>query len=119
SAAPLTMRYLISSRIPFPIKSDRLLIRPFVAETDSDPMFAVYGDPEVMRYIPGGALTRELVRATLEQHAQEHQERGFSSWAVIERASARLIGDVGFGVFTPTGDVELGYTFARNAWGCG
>ena len=30
-----------------------------------------------------------------------------------------LVGDVGFGVFEPTGDVELGYTLARAAWGRG
>jgi ribosomal-protein-alanine N-acetyltransferase len=106
-------------RIPLPIETDRLLIRPFVAEADSDPTLAVYGDPEVMRYIPGGALSAAAVRATLEQHAQAHQERGFSSWALIERASGRLIGDVGFGIFRPTGDIELGYTLARDAWGRG
>ncbi len=78
-------------------------------------MFALYGDPEVMRYIPGGALSAEAIRATLDQHAQAHQERGFSSWALIERARGRLIGDVGFGIFTPTGDIELGYTLREIA----
>lgn len=102
--------------IPLPIETERLLIRPFSPHADSDPMFEVYGDPEVMRYIPGGALSAEAVRTTLEQHARAQQERGFSSWALIERASGRLIGDVGFGIFAPTGDIEVGYTLARDAW---
>jgi [ribosomal protein S5]-alanine N-acetyltransferase len=102
--------------IPLPIETERLRVRPFVPETDSEPMFAVYGDPEVMRHIPGGALSAEAVRTTLEQHLQAHEERGFSSWALIERASGRVIGDAGFGIFAPTGDVELGYTLAREAW---
>ena len=55
--------------IPLPIETDRLLIRSFVPKIDSKPMSAVYGDPEVMRYIPGGALAGDAVRATLEQHA--------------------------------------------------
>src|SRR5205814_465429 len=59
------------------------------------------------------------VRATLEDYARAQEERGFSSWALIELVSGRLIGDVGFGVFAPTGDVELGYTLARDAWGRG
>jgi len=105
--------------IRLPIETERLLVRPFVPEADSKPMLAVYGDPEVMRYIPGGALSAEAVRATLEEHAQAHEERGFSSWALIELASGRLIGDVGFGIFTQTGDIELGYTLARDAWGRG
>ena len=38
---------------------------------------------------------------------------------MIARASGRVIGDVGFGVFTPTGDIELGFTLARDTWGHG
>jgi ribosomal-protein-alanine N-acetyltransferase len=105
--------------IPLPIETERLLVRPFVPQTDSESMIAVYCDPQVMQYIPGGALAAESVRATLEEYAQAHEERGFSSWALIERASGRLIGDAGFGIFTPTGDIELGYTLARDAWGHG
>ena len=30
-----------------------------------------------------------------------------------------MIGDVGFGIFEPTGDIELGYTLARDCWGRG
>ena len=105
--------------IPLPIETERLLVRSFVPHTDSESMIAVYCDPEVMRYIPGGALSAESVRATLEEYAQAHEERGFSSWALIERASGRLIGDTGFHIFAPTGEIELGYTLARAAWGQG
>ena len=38
---------------------------------------------------------------------------------VAVRESNAVIGDAGFGLFEPTGDVELGYTFARRAWGVG
>src|SRR5205807_10550541 len=68
--------------IPLRIETERLLVRPFVPHTDSESMIAVYCDPEVMRYIPGGALSAESVRATLEEYAQAHEERGFSSWAL-------------------------------------
>jgi [ribosomal protein S5]-alanine N-acetyltransferase len=105
--------------VPLPIETERLLVRPFVPEADTDAMLAVYGDAEVMRYIPGGPLGADEVRATLEQHARAHLTRGFSSWALLDRTSGRVIGDVGFGIFAPTGDVELGYTLARDRWGCG
>jgi [ribosomal protein S5]-alanine N-acetyltransferase len=83
-------------------------------------MFSVYGDPEVMRFIPGGPLPDvEAVDALLQQYAREQAERGFSSWAIVERSTDLLVGDVGFGVFKPTGDVELGYTLARACWGRG
>lgn len=106
--------------IPLPIESERLLLRPFDPESDSEPMLVVYGDPEVMRFIPGGALGDiEAVRSTIETHARAQQSQGFSSWALVERESGRVIGDAGFGIFEPTGDVELGYTLARDCWGRG
>ena len=83
-------------------------------------MVAVYCDPEVMRYIPGGALAgAEAVRATLATHARTQERLGFSAWAVVERQSGTVVGDAGFGIFEPTGDVELGYTLARAYWGRG
>ncbi len=38
---------------------------------------------------------------------------------MVERETDRVIGDVGFGIFEPTGDIELGYTLARDSWGQG
>ena len=95
-------------------------MRCFRPEVDSGAMFAVYGDAEVMRFIPGGALADEAaVRSLLAGYVDGQRRRGFSSWAVVDRASGRVIGDAGFGIFAPTGDVELGYTLARDWWGRG
>jgi [ribosomal protein S5]-alanine N-acetyltransferase len=106
--------------VPLPIETARLTIRPFDVEADSAPMLAVYGDPEVMRYIPGGAVRDvDEVRALLELYAKTQETYGFSSWAVVERESQRVIGDAGFGVFAPTQDIELGYTLSRDSWGKG
>jgi [ribosomal protein S5]-alanine N-acetyltransferase len=106
--------------VPLPIRTERLLVRSFVGDSDSRPMTEVYCDPEVMRFIPGGPLSDiGAVRSTLENHARVQQSRGFSSWAVVERETGRVIGDVGFGIFEPTADIELGYTLARDCWGRG
>jgi RimJ/RimL family protein N-acetyltransferase len=106
--------------IPLPIETERLSIRAFDPEADAVAMVAVYCDPEVMRFIPGGALDGlEAVKIELTRHASAQTSRGFSSWAVVERETSHVIGDVGFGIFEPTGDVELGYTFAREFWGSG
>ena len=106
--------------IPLPIETERLLIRPFAPGADAAAMADVYCDPDVMRFVPGGALPdEEAVRAALERYARAQAEHGFSSWAVVERRTGRLVGDVGFGIFGPTGDVELGYTLARDCWGRG
>ena len=106
--------------IPLPIETERLLVRPFAPEPDARAMAEIYCDPEVMRFIPGGALADEkAVRSLLERYADAQDRQGFSSWAVVERRTGRLIGDVGLGIFKPTGDIELGYTLARDYWGLG
>ncbi len=106
--------------IQLPILTERLIVRCFEPETDAEPMLRVYGDPEVMRFIPGGALSDEsAVRSLLERYADAQERQGFSSWAVVDRQTGRPIGDAGFGIFEPTGEVELGYTLARDSWGQG
>ena len=106
--------------IPLPIETERLLVRPFAPEPDARAMAEIYCDPEVMRFIPGGALPDvAAVVALLETYVDAQRDRGFSSWAVVERATGLLVGDAGFGVFEATGDVELGYTVVRSRWGRG
>ena len=105
--------------IALPIVTRRLEIRPFTP-ADARAMLDVYGDPDVMRYIPGGPLAGlDAVRAVLDEHAEAHARDDYAFWALVERSTGRILGDVGFGVFAPTGDTELGYTLARNAWGRG
>jgi len=104
--------------IPLPIETDRLLIRPF--ETgDIDAMAQVYGDPELMRHVCLGVLDRAGTAALLEEYRHAQDELGFSTWAVVEKESGAVVGDVGFGVYAPTGEPELGYTLAADVWGRG
>ena len=104
--------------IPLPIETERLLIRPFETD-DLDSIAQVYGDPEVMRHVSLGVLDREGTAKLLEQYRRAQDERGYSSWAVVERESGDVVGDVGFGRYAPTGEPELGYTLARDVWGRG
>jgi [ribosomal protein S5]-alanine N-acetyltransferase len=104
--------------IPLPIETERLLIRGFEA-ADVDSMVDIYGDPEVMRYVCGGVLDRAGTAALLEQYRHMQDESGLSSWAIVEKASGTVVGDVGFGLYAPTGEAELGYTLAAAVWGLG
>ena len=71
--------------IALPIETERLVVRAFMPAADCEQMLEVYGDPEVMRFIPGGALPDiEAVLAILKVYARRQQRFGFSSWAVVE-----------------------------------
>ena len=104
--------------IPLPIETERLLIRAF-ERGDVDSMAEVYGDPEVMQHVYIGVLDRDGTAALLAEYGRMQEERGFSTWAVVEKASGDVVGDVGFGWYAPTGEPELGYTLAAGVWGRG
>ncbi|GAB2736218.1 GNAT family N-acetyltransferase [Salinifilum aidingensis] len=101
----------------FPLRTPRVLIRPF-APHDQPAIHAVYADPRVMRYVGHGRpMTAEQTTALLE-HAECHQrEHGFAVWALLDRGTGGITGDIGFE--TTTHGVEFGYTLARAAWGRG
>ncbi|MEU5845850.1 GNAT family N-acetyltransferase [Saccharopolyspora shandongensis] len=103
--------------IRFPLMSARLQVRPFRAE-DHAAIHAVYGDPEVMRYVAHGNAASAAESATMVNDYIQHQRsHGYAFWAVIERSTGHLIGDAGFEAH---GDgAEFGYTLARRRWGQG
>lgn len=92
----------------------RLSIRPFAA-TDLEALHRIYGDPEVMRWVDGDYSTPDATRAALETHIAMHERDGFAFWAVLR--GDELIGEVGFGWWQD--EIEMGWTFARAAWGHG
>ena len=98
------------------LTTDRLVIRPYVA-TDLEALHRIYGDPEVMRWVDGDYSTIDATRAALETHITMHARHGFAFWAVDDRETGELLGEVGFGW---CGDeIEMGWTFAKHAWGRG
>jgi RimJ/RimL family protein N-acetyltransferase len=110
----------VQTPVRLPIVTSRLLLREVAPDDDAAAMVEMYCDADVMRFIPGGPCADEdAVRALLAGYAEAQARSGFSSWAVVERESGQIVGDAGFGVFEPTGDVELGYTLSRRFQGRG
>lgn len=106
--------------MPFPIETERLLIRPFELD-DAEQIHAVWSDPEVMRWIPSGPLpTLDATRQKIQRFLAHQAAHGFSLWPVRERATGRIVGDRGLLLIGWTGpEVELAYRFGRASWGQG
>jgi RimJ/RimL family protein N-acetyltransferase len=107
------------------VHTDRLLLRRWRAE-DREPLAAINADPEVMRFIGTGAvLGRGLSDDLVVRFEREWRERGFGLWAVaaLDDPDERLLGFCGLTVptFLPSvlPAVEIGWRFARAAWGSG
>ena len=101
------------------LRTERLLLRGW-READLAPFAALNADPEVMRYFPA-LLSRHESDALAERISASLAERTWGLWAV-EREGV-FLGFTGLAVprfeahFTPA--VEIGWRFARAAWGSG
>jgi RimJ/RimL family protein N-acetyltransferase len=100
------------------ILTERLQLRVFRAD-DFEAHAEICADPEVMRYIRAGAISRVDSWWQLARYLGHWQLRGYGLWAVVERSGGRVIGHLGF--LNPEGGhgFELGWALARNAWSKG
>ncbi len=105
------------------IHTERLVLRRWTAD-DLDPYAAICADPDVMRWIGGGApRSRDQCATAISRFECAWEDDGFGLFAVASKASARLIGFVGFSVpeFLPEllPAVEIGWRLAADQWGKG
>ncbi len=83
-------------------------------------MFAVFGDPEVMRYSMSGAdPSVEATRARIQKLMDHQASFGFSLWVVEDRATGAILGDCGLKQLEDGPEIEVGYRFARPHLGIG
>jgi RimJ/RimL family protein N-acetyltransferase len=111
------------SRAPV-IETARLILRGQQV-ADLDAFAAMWGDPEVTRFIGGKPATREEAWIRLLRNIGHWEEIGFGPWMVCEKATGRMVGDIGFGNFQrtidpPFGDTpEIGWVMSPAAHGKG
>jgi RimJ/RimL family protein N-acetyltransferase len=96
------------------LRTPRLTMRPLVP-ADADALFAVYGDPEVMRFSVAGAAHRSRADTLgwIRDRIEHQANHGFSTWAVRLSDDGEPIGTCGL-EFLPDGRVEIGYRLRRD-----
>ncbi|MEO7000507.1 MAG: GNAT family N-acetyltransferase [Ktedonobacterales bacterium] len=105
------------------LETERLMLRRFTA-SDEDHLFDLDSDPQVMRWITGGASTpREVIQRDILPAFLHSYDRiaGFGVWAAIERASGDFVGWFSFRPPEGSGseNVAFGYRLRRAVWGQG
>ena len=104
-----------------PVETDRLLIRGFTTD-DIDGLVARRNHPEVARYqnweVP---YTRERAESAIAELVDLDGPVNDEWWmaAVVDRASAQVIGDLALHLTWQGRTAEIGYTFDRSHWGRG
>lgn len=103
------------------LETDRLILRHQVP-ADLNDLWALYQDPEIIKYIPDAPRSREEAREELEWHMNGHPKfPELGLWATIHKETGKFIGRCGLLPCTIDGqdEVEVAYTIAREYWGQG
>ncbi len=110
------------------LRTPRLTLRPPTTD-DLDAFAEIFADPEVCRFIGDGKpRPRDRVEHSLRNCILCWQRRGFGPFAVLHEG--RIIGDTLLYPIARSGtdfsdldargpEIEIGYRFARSAWGRG
>ena len=107
--------------MPIVLETKRLILRHLILP-DLDDLWALYCNPNIIRYIPDAPRSREEAQEELEWHMHGHPrypELGL--WATIHKQTGKFIGRCGLLPWEIDGqdEVEVAYTIAREYWGQG
>lgn len=98
-------------------RTEHLIIREMVVE-DLNSMYELYEDAEVSRFVKEGldenrTLEEERTKAYIHYMYGLYQ---FGMWAVLEKATGKLIGRAGFGIADYRGqpELDLGYLIGKS-----
>jgi RimJ/RimL family protein N-acetyltransferase len=106
------------------LETERLLLRGH-RKADLGDCFAMWSDPEVVRYIGGKPSTSEQCWARLLRYVGHWGVMGFGFWALEEKSTGRFLGELGLADFhrdiTPSfgATPEAGWALAQRAHGQG
>jgi ribosomal-protein-alanine N-acetyltransferase len=105
---------------PEMIETRRLLLRPF-EPGDLEPYAVIRSRPSNARYLPGGeAGAKESADRTRTVWGHDAWAAdGYASWAVVDKASSRLIGHLGLRYLAEIKETELLYLIDEPWWGQG
>jgi RimJ/RimL family protein N-acetyltransferase len=102
------------------LETERLVLREWTPG-DADVLFEMCGDAETMRHVGDGKAWQGVERARLwlERVTTAYAERGYGPWAVVEKATGKVVGSCGFSFIPSLSEIDFGYVFAREYWGRG
>lgn len=101
------------------LETDRLILRPFL-DSDAPTIFALNGDPEVMRYLPKDEVytSEQEASAFLKAYIEKSRAWPFARWAVVRKSDQAMLGWCGLRE-VEHGEVDLGFRFLCEHWGRG
>ncbi|MEW6343892.1 MAG: GNAT family N-acetyltransferase [Pseudomonadota bacterium] len=94
----------------------RLQLRPLDV-SDTQRIFEIWSDPEVMRFYDLAPLTRfEQAEQVVARLLQDTAERTGLRWAIVAKADSRVIGTCGLRLNFAFRSASLGFELERRCW---
>lgn len=111
--------YKTFSRIP-ELETERLVLRKLRA-SDSEDMFEYAKREDSTRYLTWSAHPSERYTRGYIEYVEKHYAIGnFFDWAIVDKASGKMIGTCGFTRLDAQNDAgEIGYVLNPDFWGLG
>ena len=105
---------------PLNLTTRRLLLRPLRAD-DAPGMYAIYSDPETMRFWSSEAIqSLEEAAGKVGEDLRLQLDGSAAFWAVVLPKTGRVIGKFSFFYISPENRrAEIGYVLNRQFWGKG
>lgn len=102
------------------LASERVTLRALTDDDVAD-LFAIFSDPEVMRYWSSPPMMAESEAATLLREIREcFREKNLFQWGVSDPTSGRVIGTCTlYRLEWPHRRAEVGFALRRSSWGKG
>ncbi len=100
------------------LETKRLIVKPTSLDNFEN-VYALFSDPEVMRYVGRGVRTREETQANLKKMIQHQEKHGFSVGDVYEKHTGLFVGRAGLiylEMKDDQPDIEVGYTLHKKFW---
>ena len=103
------------------LTTERLILRAH-SVGDFEACAAMWGDPEVARFIGGKPQSRQDAWFRILRYAGHWKLLGWGFWAITDKADGSFLGEGGFGDFRRgipalEGAPEIGWALAPPAWG--
>src|SRR6188768_4069316 len=100
-------------------QTERLIVRQYDFETDTENFFSLNGDDDVMRYIRA-TKTKEECDVFLKKAINAYKINPLiGRWAADEKATGKFVGSFAIIPVEGSNDIQLGYALLKENWGKG
>lgn len=110
---------MASTQVP-DIETERLILRAPVSEDLGKWVDTIWGDPEVMRYMPRSADAPDVrAKNVFGFFTQLREQQRVGAWVISRRTDGQFMGHSILAHREAFGEPELGYALGKEFWGQG